>query len=128
MKQEIRRLPDSELAVMQVLWEKGRPVTRPEIDDALAGQKQWTVSTIVALLARLENKGFITHCKQGRGYLYSAAVSRDDYLTAESGVILDSLYRGSAKNFIAALHQGGSLTSDDIRELEDYLEQLKREG
>ena len=126
MDQTIRRLPDSELAVMQVLWDKERPVTRPEIDEALAEEKSWTTSTIVALLARLEAKGFLTHEKQGRGYLYRARISRDEYLASESSALLESLYRGSAKNFLAALHRGGSLNEQEIDELERYLDELKR--
>ncbi len=125
---EIRRLPDSELAVMQVLWDAGRPVTRPEIDAALAETKDWTVSTIVALLIRLEKKGFLSHEKQGRGYLYRAMISCDEYLAVESSALLRSLYRGSARNFLAALHLGGSLSDRDIDELERYLEELKRGG
>ena len=127
MKQ-LRRLPDSELAVMQVLWDKEHPVTRPEIDEALAGEKDWTTSTIVALLTRLEAKGYITHEKRGRGYLYTPAVSREEYLAAESGALLESLYRGSAKNFLAALHLGGALKAEDIDELEKYLNELKGGG
>ena len=121
----LRRLPDSELAVMQVLWDKGGSVTRPEIEEALSAEKKWTTSTVVALLSRLESKGYITHQKQGRGYLYQAAVSREDYLAAESSALLESLYRGSAKNFLAALHLGGALNAQDIDELEAYLNELK---
>ena len=128
MSDVIRRLPESELAVMQVVWDAGRPVTRPEIDEALAQTKDWTVSTIVALLTRLERKGFLAHEKQGRGYLYRALVTREEYLVAESSALLHSLYRGSAGNFIAALHLGGSLTEHDINELEQYLDELKQGG
>ena len=67
MKKLIAHLPDSELAVMQALWRAGRPLTRPEIDAGLAGRKDWTVSTVVALLIRLENRGFVGHEKLGRG-------------------------------------------------------------
>ena len=32
MKEKLRRLPDSELAVMQALWRADAPLTRPELD------------------------------------------------------------------------------------------------
>ena len=35
MKEKLRRLPDSELAVMQALWRADAPLTRPELDAAL---------------------------------------------------------------------------------------------
>ena len=79
MRSPIAHLPDSELAVMQVFWRAGKPLTRPEIDAGLAGQKNWTVSTVVALLIRLENRGFVSHEKQGRGYLYRPLVTPVSY-------------------------------------------------
>lgn len=68
MKEKLRRLPDSELAVMQALWRADAP------SRAGAGRgathREWAATTVVALLARLEGKGFIAREKQGRGYLY----------------------------------------------------------
>ena len=126
MKQLIVHLPDSELTVMQALWRAGRPLTRPEIDAGLAGRKDWTVSTVVALLIRLENRGFVSHEKLGRGYLYRPLVTQEEYLAAESKTLLGVLYGGSPKNFIAALYDGGALSGEDIRELQDYLDRAKR--
>ena len=126
MKKLIAHLPDSELAVMQALWRAGRPLTRPEIDAGLAGRKDWTVSTVVALLIRLENRGFVGHEKLGRGYLYRPLVTQEEYLAAESKTLLGALYGGSPKNFIAALYDGGALSGEDIRELQDYLDRAKR--
>ena len=41
MKEKLRRLPDSELAVMQALWSAKEPITRPQLDQALA-DRSWT--------------------------------------------------------------------------------------
>ena len=38
MKQEIRRLPDSELELMQIIWAQEPPVTRTDIEGALLGE------------------------------------------------------------------------------------------
>ena len=62
MKEKLRRLPDSELAVMQALWSADAPLTRPELDAALT-HREWAATTVVALLARLEGKGFIAREK-----------------------------------------------------------------
>lgn len=122
MPHTFRRLPDSELAVMQALWDAGRPLTRPEIDAALAASRDWSVSTVVALLGRLADKGFLAHEKHGRGYLYRALVTREEYLAAESQSLLRRLYRGRPANFIAALYDGGALSQEDIDELRACLD------
>ncbi len=122
----LKRLPDAELAVMQALWRAGTPLTRPQLDTLLA-EKQWTASTLVALLTRLEAKGYIAHEKQGRGYLYRALVPRQDYVAAESKTLLGALYQGKPINFIAALHDCGALDREDLDELRAQLDALSGE-
>ena len=73
MKDTPKRLPDAELEVMKALWQAGEPLTRPELEARLA-QHHWASTTLLALLARLEAKGCVAREKQGRGYLYRAAL------------------------------------------------------
>ncbi len=124
MKDTPKRLPDAELEVMKALWQDGEPLTRPELEARLA-QHHWASTTLLALLARLEAKGCVAREKQGRGYLYRAALSRRDYLPVESRSALARLFEGSAKNLVAAMAESDALTDRDIAELEEYLAELK---
>lgn len=124
MKDTPKRLPDAELEVMKALWQDGEPLTRPELEARLA-QHHWASTTLLALLARLEAKGYVAREKQGRGYLYRAALSRRDYLPVESRSALARLFEGSAKNLVAAMAESDALTDRDIAELEEYLAELK---
>ena len=92
MKDTPKRLPDAELEVMKALWQAGEPLTRPELEARLA-QHHWASTTLLALLARLEAKGYVAREKQGRGYLYRAALSRRDYLPVESRSALARLQK-----------------------------------
>ena len=124
MKDTPKRLPDAELEVMKALWQAGEPLTRPELEARLA-QHHWASTTLLALLARLEAKGCVAREKQGRGYLYRAALSRRDYLPVESRSALARLFEGSAKNLVAAMAESDALTDRDIAELEEYRAELK---
>ena len=124
MKDTPKRLPDAELEVMKALWQTGEPLTRPELEPRLA-RHHWASTTLLALLARLEAKGCVAREKQGRGYLYRAALSRRDYLPVESRSALARLFEGSAKNLVAAMAESDALTDRDIAELEEYLAELK---
>lgn len=126
MGEHYRRLPDSELAVMQVIWDAGRPLARAEIDAALEQEKDWAVSTVLNLLSRLEEKGFVGRTKQGKGYLYHARVQEAAYLESETQSLVGRLYRGRPSAFIAALAGGDSLTGEDVAELEAHLAELKK--
>lgn len=123
-KRDIKRLPDAELEIMKELWAADGPLTRPQLEQRLA-RKSWTSTTLLALLARLEGKGFVSREKQGKGYLYAAAVSRREYLPVESRSALGRMFGGSAKNLVAALAETHALSAADIDELAAYLEVLK---
>lgn len=125
MAQTIDRLPDAELLVMQAVWEENAPCTRLQLEERLAGQG-WAKTTLLSLLSRLESRGFIAREKQGKGFLYRAVIPKEDYLSQESGGILQRVFDGSVKQFVAALWAGDALSKQDISELEDYLHQLQK--
>ena len=118
---KIKRLPDAELEIMNALWDADAPLTAAELETALPGPPR-ARTTLLTLLARLEEKGCVTREKQGRGYLYTAVLTRAAYLPAES-----RLFGGSPRNFVAALAETDTLTDADIDELTEYLEELKKE-
>lgn len=127
MEQKIKRLPDAELEVMKAVWAAEEPVTRTQLEQVLGSKKQRAPTTILAMLTRLEQKGFLEREKQGRAYLIRPLVSREAYLQVESQSALGRMFGGSAKNLIAALHQCHALSRQEVQELADYLEQLKQE-
>ena len=75
---KIKRLPDAELEIMNALWDADAPLTAAELETALPGPPR-ARTTLLTLLARLEEKGCVTREKQGRGYLYTAALTRADH-------------------------------------------------
>ena len=120
---KIKRLPDAELEIMNALWDADAPLTAAELETALPRAR----TTLLTLLARLEEKGCVTREKQGRGYLYTAVLTRAAYLPAESRSLWGRLFGGSPCNFVAALAETDTLTDADIDELAEYLEELKKE-
>lgn len=93
---EIKRLPDAELEIMKELWAASGPLTRAQLEERLA-RRRWASTTLLALLGRLEAKGYVSREKQGKGYLYAAALAREDYLPVESRSALERMFGGSAK-------------------------------
>ena len=82
MSENIRRLPDSELAVMQAVWTFEPPVARSQIETLLPGDMAMT--TLLTLLSRLQEKGFLRIEKAGRRSLYIPLVAQKDYQAAQS--------------------------------------------
>ena len=120
----IKRLPDSELEIMMIIWEAGKPVSSAYIMEKLQGEKDWAPTTVLNFLARLVERGFLKVEKQGRINIYSAIVEEKDYIEAESKSFLERLHKSSLKSFVAALYDGGALSREDAEDLKRYIDEL----
>ena len=89
--------------------------------------KKLSPTTILSFLSRLQEKGFVEVRKSGKNNVYLALVEREDYRKVESRNVLKRLYQNSARNFLAALYDGESLSGEDLRELEEYISEKRRE-
>ena len=121
MKKEMKRLPESELEIMQIVWKKPAPVSRMTIEVDLEKSHSLASTTILTLLTRLCEKGYLSLEKDGRTNLYSPLVSERDYLASESRSFLDRLFDGSVANFATALCDSG-ITKEELEELRQLLE------
>lgn len=123
----MKRLPDSELEVMMAIWELDGKVTRMDIEGKLEGSEDWSPTTILSLLSRLEKKGFVKVEKDGKSNVYSALISEEEYMNAESKTLLEKMYRNSIKNFMMALYADDKPSKKEIDELQEFLDDLKKE-
>ena len=82
MKNDIA-ISEAESVVMDVLWGKA-PLSAEDIVTALAQQQDWQEATIKTLLNRLLKKGAISAESEGRRYLYTPVLRREDWLHRQS--------------------------------------------
>ena len=121
----MKKLPDSELEIMLIIWEYDRPVTRFEIESKLDEDRNLSPTTILSFLSRLQEKGFLDVAKEGKNNIYSAIISKESYMQTDSKNMLKKLYKNSVKNFLAALYDGNSLSEKDLQELEEYIKEKR---
>ncbi len=115
-------LPDGELEIMQIVWQKEPPVSRSVIEEALGKRRKLAPSTIITFLSRLCGRGFLRMERSGRTNLYTPLVSQKDYLAGESRRMLDRLYGGSLSAFAVSLSDGG-VSKEELAELRRLLEE-----
>ncbi len=122
-KKELKRLPDAELSVMQVIWKLPAPVTAAQVQ-AHAVQ-DWKATSVLTFLARLVEKGFLSCERQGKYNLYTVLIDEETYLQEESRSLLERLYAGSVKKLVASLADAGAVTEHDLAELRTFLDEQK---
>lgn len=121
MNTTTRRLPDSELEVMQAVWDCHPPVSKDDIAQRVYAAHPMAETTLLTLLSRLTDKGFLSVELRKRKKYYTPRVSREEYLSAQSRRFLDQLCGGSIPAFANALCASG-LTKEEIAQLRALLE------
>lgn len=119
----IPQVSDSELILMQIIWAAGGKALYAQIVEALAEKDcSWQKNTIITLLSRLVEKGLLRTGKIGRRNEYIAAVSEAEYQAAQTQVLLNKLYAGSASGLVATLIQQEMLSPEDCAALRRFWE------
>jgi predicted transcriptional regulator len=117
---------DAELAVLQVLWDRG-PCTRRQLSDILypdRSAEQYT--TVQKLLHRLELKGFVEKDHTEAALTFRAAVSREEFIGRTLMVVADKLCGGSLTPLLMNLVRAKPLTKGELRELQDLIGELSK--
>lgn len=128
VKPVIQQLSDAELEIMKIVWGNPEEVSLfPYIMDGLAAKgKPCQKNTLIVLLSRLMNKGFLSARKIGRRNEYTTLISETEYQTAQTKNFLDKIYEGSVKGLVSNLILGDLLADEEYEELKKLLE--KGEG
>ena len=116
MNKSVEKITDSELEVMRVLWEAGDALPITEIRRSLQQRKGWEATTIKTLVQRICAKGVLEQEKRNVFY-YRPLVSEQEYNDWATGDLIRKLYRGSAKELVAALVRSDGLSISDVDEL-----------
>lgn len=124
MEQQAVAISDAESKVMEVLWQGGAAMPADDIVAALVSGQQWQEATIKSLLNRLLNKGAVSAQKDGRRYLYTAVLKREQWLTSESKGMLDRLFGGRIAPLVAHFGKHRKLSKADIAELKRLIGEL----
>ena len=116
MKQLAEKISDAELEVMKVLWEEEDALPVTVIREVLAKRKGWEATTVKTLISRLLGKGVIAQEKR-KVFFYRPLISERDYNAWATENLIQRLYKGSAKELVAALVSSDGLSKEEIDEL-----------
>ena len=115
-----RKLFDSEIRVMNVLWREG-DATAKHISDVLKDQVGWNMNTTYTLIKRCIAKGAIE--RREPNFLCHALIPREAVQEAETNELIGKLYDGAPANLFAALLGKKALTVEQIEKLKSIVEE-----
>ena len=123
-RKESPTLTESELRLMNVLWDRG-PSTVKDVLDALATDPPLAYNTVLTTLRILEEKGYLDHDKDGRAFLYKPRVPREQARQSALRHVLSRFFENSAEQLVSNLLQSEKLTPAEIKRLRKLVEEAK---
>jgi predicted transcriptional regulator len=117
---------NTELAILQVLWDQGETTRRQVVDVVYPGGGEAHYATVQNLLGRLERKGFVRSSRDGNVLIFTAAVDRDELIRRRLQGLADRLCGGAAAPLIMNLVRSQPLSAAEVEQLSTFLREQRR--
>ena len=116
---------DAELEVLKVLWSLGAGTVR-DVEAALRrGRRRLAYNTVLTLLSRLRDKGYVRPDRSGTAHVFRPIVTRDELIQNDLASIADRVCDGTSSPLVHALVTGQRLSAKDIADLRRLLDDLE---
>lgn len=118
---DFKKLPQTELEVMNVIWGNEETLSTNEVADIITLQKGWKAGTTSTLLKRLIKKDFLSAEKRGKQFYYFPKVEEKEYKSLETKEFLKNIHGNSLTSLVSMLHDTKDLLSDEDLEKLDRM-------
>lgn len=138
-KMPTSRPTESELEILQLLWEMG-PSTVRAVNDRLndpanpprggrragAEPREVGYTTTLKIMQIMHDKGLVRRQEDGRTHIYAAAVSESDTQSALLQQFVDAAFRGSAMKLVLQALGNHEASADELDEIKSLIAQLEQ--
>ena len=117
-------LTEAELRLMDVLWSRGS-ATVGDVVDAL-GDPPLAYNTVLTTMRILEKKGYLKHRADGRAFVYSPKVGRDEARTSVVDYVVSRFFDNSPRALMLKLLDAEGLEESEARRIRTLLAKLEQ--
>lgn len=123
--EKMKKLPDAEFDVMKVVWANEPPITTSIIMAQLGNEREWKAQTVISLLLRLVERGFLRTEKISKERTYFPLISKEDYLKFETGNFVKQYHDSSFLSLVNTLFADKAPTDMDLDELMRWVKERR---
>ena len=116
---------ESELAILQILWEKENATVR-EVHEELSKNKDSGYTTTLKLLQIMFEKGLVTRDDSNKTHIYQPAVTRQKTQKQFLDKMINTLFAGSSTQLVLQALGNQKASKDELEEIQKYLDNLKK--
>lgn len=121
---EEKLLTEAELELMGILWKLGEGSVN-DVLEQLPKDRHAAYTTISTILRILEQKGFVSARKEGRGHVYVPAMKKDEYESRTIKDVVERVFEGAPLALARQLLQTERLSGEELAELRRLIDRLE---
>lgn len=127
-RRKSQTLTEVELEFMQVVWDAGEVTTEGVMETLRRQGRPLADGSVRKILSILRRKGYLKRRREGRGFVYWAAVPRERASRRMVTDLLKRAFDGSAAQMVAALMDGREVSDDELRQIKHLIDKHERGG
>lgn len=120
------RPTESELEILQVLWDKGTASVR-EVHEELLKVKEAGYTTTLKLMQIMHEKGLVKRDDSIKTHIYQASVSKEKTQKHLLGKMIDTLFGGSPTQLVMQALGNHKASESELEEIQKMLDNLKKQ-
>jgi len=118
---------ESELAVLQILWQEG-PSSVRTVNDKLNEHREVGYTTTLKIMQIMTEKGLVTRDTKTRTHIYHSAVKEKETQNSLLQNFIQKTYRGSAMRLVLQALGQENATEEEINELKTIIEKMEKKN
>ena len=124
-KSSLGPLGEAEMEVLQHVWAHGGLVSVADVHARVSQQRKVAYTTIMTIMRKLADKGYLRYEKQGTAYVYEAARPPGEVKHSLLTGILRKVFGGSPVDLVESLVTYEALSEQERAEIKHILETME---
>ncbi len=119
------RPTESELEILQVLWQKQVATVR-DVHEEILKTKEAGYTTTLKLMQIMFEKGLVTRDSSSKTHIYRPAVSKENTQNLFLNKMIDSLFSGSSAQLVMQALGSHKASKKELEEISNFLQSIKK--
>ena len=125
-KASLDSLGELQRAVLEIVWERGEASVH-DVLGQLDRRKKLAYTTALTVLQKLEKAGWLEHRSEGKSYIYTPTVSREQAGAGSVRGFLSRVFEGDAVAMFQHLIRESDLSDEELSELRRMIDEKRKE-
>ena len=124
--QNFQKPTESELEVLNILWQKGRATVR-EVNEVVNQTKETGYTTTLKIMQIMFDKGLVTKNTEGKQHIFEANVSEEATQKSLLNRFIDSTFQGNAMHLVMQALGNHHASNEELSDPKKLIQQLEQD-